>query len=164
MTEIVFWLMGSFEDRSMRHVFLSLPFIIASCLILLRCGAGYRALTLGEDVARSLGINVEATRFWTIAASACGSGPASRFRGRSDLWALSRRISYGPFVDGDPHRVLVPSCLVGAALLMTADICVRLIPATSADQGRRRDRSDRRAGLLYLVAGQRAFVSKETGP
>ena len=36
-----------------------------------------------------------------------------------------------PLVGSDPQRVLIPSGLVGAALLTAADIGVRLIPATS---------------------------------
>ena len=40
VTEIVFWLMGSFENRSMQHVVLAAPFILLSCLMLLRLGNG----------------------------------------------------------------------------------------------------------------------------
>ena len=35
MAEIVFWLMGSFTDRSLLHVGLSLPFVALGCLIIL---------------------------------------------------------------------------------------------------------------------------------
>lgn len=46
VTEIVFWLLGSFSDRSFVHVGLSLPFIILGCWLLFRCGPAYRALAL----------------------------------------------------------------------------------------------------------------------
>ena len=45
ITEIVFWLMGSLEDRSIRHVVLSVPFMVVAAAILLTNGSGYRAPT-----------------------------------------------------------------------------------------------------------------------
>src|SRR4030088_3779228 len=47
--EIAFWLLGSLEDRSFRHVMLALPFIVAGAIILLSHGNALPALTLGED-------------------------------------------------------------------------------------------------------------------
>src|SRR4051794_1972349 len=44
--EIAFWLLGSLEDRSFRHVMLALPFIAAGAAILLAQRHSFRALTL----------------------------------------------------------------------------------------------------------------------
>src|SRR5215211_6044859 len=46
VTEIVFWLLGSLEDRSSTHLFLLLPFAIATSIALLWSSAGLRALAL----------------------------------------------------------------------------------------------------------------------
>jgi iron complex transport system permease protein len=131
VTEIVFWLMGSFEDRSLHHVLLATPFIALSAFVLLRCGRGYRALTLGEDVARSLGINVGQLRVATIAATACGIGAGVAVSGAIGFVGLVAPHLTRPLVGGDPQRVLLPSAMIGAGLLTAADILVRLIPATS---------------------------------
>jgi iron complex transport system permease protein len=53
--EIAFWLLGSLEDRSMEHVWIALPFFAACWLLLFLNLPAYRALTLGEDAAASLG-------------------------------------------------------------------------------------------------------------
>ena len=53
--EIAFWLLGSLEDRSMRHVMLALPFIALAALLLLMQGRAFRALSLGEEAAESIG-------------------------------------------------------------------------------------------------------------
>lgn len=158
VTEIVFWLMGSFEDRSMRHVALALPFILVSGALLLRCGGGYRALTLGEDVARTLGVNMKRLRWITIGASACGIGAGVAVSGAIGFVGLVAPHLARPFVGADPQRVLVPSGLIGAALLTAADILVRLVPATS----------EIKVGVvtaligvpmfLYLVASRRGFL------
>src|ERR1700723_3159889 len=54
--EITFWLLGSLEDRSFRHVMLALPFIIAGAVILFSQRNAFRALSLGEETAQSLGV------------------------------------------------------------------------------------------------------------
>jgi iron complex transport system permease protein len=76
VAEIVFWLLGSLEDRSMRHVVLAFPFLAVSVLVLLGTGRALRALSLGEDAARSLGVAVERTRLLVVAAAAIGAGAA----------------------------------------------------------------------------------------
>src|SRR5437879_96086 len=60
--EIAFWLLGSLEDRSFQHVALALPFIIAGAAILLSQRSAFRALTLGEETAQSLGVDVARLR------------------------------------------------------------------------------------------------------
>src|SRR5829696_6100950 len=56
ITEIVFWLLGSLEDRAMTHVLLAAPFLVLAGGLLLSTGPALRALTLGEEAAASLGV------------------------------------------------------------------------------------------------------------
>src|SRR5438270_9956263 len=56
--EIAFWLLGSLDDRSFRHVLLALPFVAAGAVILIGLRGNLRALTLGEETAQSLGVDV----------------------------------------------------------------------------------------------------------
>src|SRR6201991_2957226 len=60
--EISFWLLGSLEDRSFRHVLLALPFIIVGAIILWSGRNAFRVLSLGEETAQSLGVNVARLR------------------------------------------------------------------------------------------------------
>src|SRR5215207_6362602 len=43
--EIAFWLLGSLEDRSMQHVFIALPFLVISWVLLVWDRSAFRALT-----------------------------------------------------------------------------------------------------------------------
>jgi iron complex transport system permease protein len=131
VTEIVFWLMGSFEDRSMRHVALAMPFLTICIIVLLRCGPSLRALTLGEETATSLGVDLTRLRFWIIGAVAAGIGGGVAVSGAIGFVGLVAPHLVRPLVGGDPKRVLVPSALTAAALLTAADIGVRLVPSTS---------------------------------
>src|SRR6201989_2293027 len=74
--EITFWLLGSLEDRSFRHVMLAMPFIAAGAAILLSQRNAFRALTLGEETAQSLGIDVGRLRLAVIVGVALGVGGA----------------------------------------------------------------------------------------
>src|SRR5713226_1008603 len=56
--EIAFWLLGSLEDRSTDHLVIATPFMLASWVVLASQTRAFRALTLGEDAAASLGVDV----------------------------------------------------------------------------------------------------------
>lgn len=126
--EIAFWLLGSLRDRSMEHVWLASPFMIASWIILALNASAFRALTLGEDAAASLGVNVERTRIMVVIGVALGVGAAVAVAGAISFVGLVAPHLVRRFYGSDPARVLLPSALAGAALLIAADIAVRLVP------------------------------------
>ena len=162
VTEIIFWLMGSFEDRSFRHVVMAAPFLAVSAGMILYCGPGYAALTLGEDTARSLGIHVGRLRTLTVAAVAIGVGAGVAVAGAIGFVGLVAPHLVRGFVGGDPKRVLVPAGLAGAGLLTAADIAVRLIPAESEIKVGVLTAALGVPVFLYLVLTQRAFFGGET--
>ncbi|OQW55954.1 MAG: ABC transporter permease [Proteobacteria bacterium SG_bin9] len=127
--EIAFWLLGSLQDRSINHVWLAAPFMVASWLVLASNASAFRALTLGEDAAASLGVNVERTRILVVIGVALGVGSAVAVAGAISFVGLVAPHLVRRFYGSDPARVLLPSALAGAALLIAADIVVRLIPA-----------------------------------
>jgi iron complex transport system permease protein len=129
ITEIVFWLMGSFENRSMQHVLLAAPFIIVSMVLLFRQGKAYRALALGEETALSMGVDLDAVRNITLLAVALGVGASVAVAGAIGFIGLAAPQIMRRFVSSDPKQILWPSALTGALLLGLADVLVRLIPA-----------------------------------
>jgi iron complex transport system permease protein len=126
--EIAFWLLGSLRDRSLEHVWLAAPFMIASWLVLALNAGAFRALTLGEDAAASLGVNVARTRVLVVIGVALGVGAAVSVAGAISFVGLVAPHLVRRFYGSDPARVLLPAALAGAALLMAADIAVRLVP------------------------------------
>lgn len=130
--EITFWLLGSLEDRSFRHVALALPFIAAGAVILLSQRHAFRALSLGEETAQSLGVDVGRLRLLVIVGVALGVGGAVAVTGTIGFIGLVAPHLMRPLIGHDPGRLLVPSAFAGAALLLAADIAVRIIPSTSS--------------------------------
>ncbi len=129
--EIAFWLLGSLEDRSFRHVALALPFIAAGAVVLMSCASRLRVLSLGEEAAQSLGVHVGRLRLLVILGVALGVGGGVAVAGTIGFIGLVAPHLMRPFVGHDPARLMIPSALAGAALLEAADIAVRIIPATT---------------------------------
>jgi iron complex transport system permease protein len=146
--EITFWLLGSLEDRSFRHVTLALPFIVAGAIILLSQRNAFRALSLGEETAQSLGVDVGRLRLWVILGTALGVGGAVAVAGTIGFIGLVAPHLMRPLIGHDPARLLVPSALTGAALLLAADIAVRIIPSTG----------DIKVGVLTSIIGVPFFL------
>ncbi|HYF54140.1 MAG TPA: iron ABC transporter permease [Salinarimonas sp.] len=129
VTEIVFWLLGSLEDRSMVHVALAAPFLALAAALLLPQGPHLRALALGEETAASLGVPVARVRLLVVLAAAIGAGASVAVAGTIGFVGLVAPHLVRPLVGHDPARALLPSGLAGAALLTAADIATRLVPA-----------------------------------
>jgi iron complex transport system permease protein len=129
--EIAFWLLGSLEDRSVIHLALAGPFMALGALLLASQARAYRALTLGEEVAASLGTNVARSRLVVAGGLALGVGAAVSVTGAIGFVGLVAPHLVRRAVGSDPARILLPAALAGAALLTAADTLVRLVPATT---------------------------------
>ncbi|MEM6461973.1 MAG: iron ABC transporter permease [Pseudomonadota bacterium] len=125
--EIVFWMLGSLADRSMVHVELAVPLIGLGGFLLLFTGRALDALSLGSDVASSLGVSVNRTRNLAIAGTAIGVGAATAVSGAIGFVGLIVPHLLRPLVGHKPSRLLIASTLGGASFLLAADILVRII-------------------------------------
>lgn len=128
--EIAFWLLGSLEDRSLRHVMLAAPFVVVCWGLLLSDRMALRALSLGEEAAESLGVRVGRVRLKIVAAVAAGVGAGVAVTGGIGFVGLVAPHMVRPFVRHDPARLMLLAGLAGAALLTAADILTRLIPTS----------------------------------
>lgn len=129
--EIMNWLLGSIENRSIEHVWVALPCIVTGMALLLFDGRALDALSLGEDGARSLGLDLRRTRFRLLMGVAIGVGGAVAVSGAIGFVGLIVPHLIRPFTDRSPSAILLPSMLGGAALLTLADVLVRLVPTSS---------------------------------
>ena len=129
--EIMSWLLGSIENRSLDHVWIALPCVLIGGALLLADGKALDALSLGEDGARSLGIDLSRTRLRILCGVAIGVGGAVAVSGSIGFVGLIVPHLVRPFTDRSPSAVLVPSVLAGALLMTLADIAVRMVPTQS---------------------------------
>ncbi|PWG01211.1 FecCD family ABC transporter permease [Sphingosinicella humi] len=122
------WLMGSLIDRSLpQAAFAAVPTFICIAL-LLRLARPLDSLTLGEEVAQSLGHDVASLRLWIVCLTALGVGACVAICGAIGFVGLIAPIFARRLTGGHPGRAIAPAALIGGALLLSADLAVRLAP------------------------------------
>jgi iron complex transport system permease protein len=128
---ITFWLMGSLSDASVKHLTTVVPPIVAGSIGLLLVRWRMNILSMGDEEARSLGINTELLKRFIIicatvvtAAAVCVSGMIG--------WVGLVIPHVARMIVGPDHKVLLPASLsLGAGYLLVIDNIART--ATSAE-------------------------------
>lgn len=134
--EIIFWLLGSLKDRSMAFVVMAVPLMVLGWLLIALSARAIDALSLGEEAGASLGIHMGKSRFLIVAGVALGVGAATAVAGTIGFVGLVVPHLIRPLTSRMPSRLLLPAGLGGAALLLAADIAVRVIlPAGELNVG-----------------------------
>ncbi|TIO05974.1 iron ABC transporter permease [Mesorhizobium sp.] len=146
--EIMFWMLGSLTDRSMTHVWLAAPFMIAGWVMLASLARALDALTLGSDAAASMGVDMRRVQFLAVLGTAASVGAATAVAGAIGFVGLIVPHILRPLVGSRPSRLLPASALGGACVLLAADILVRVIAP-----GR-----DLKLGVLTAIVGAPFFL------
>ena len=128
LAEITFWLLGGVNDRSLHDVAMAGPLILLGMAILLRLGPGLDALSLGEETAASLGVPVSRTLRLAAAGTALAAGAGAAVAGGIGFVGVVVPHLLRPLLGQRPALLLPASALGGAALLLAADLLVRLAP------------------------------------
>jgi iron complex transport system permease protein len=127
--EIVNWLLGSLQDRSFQEVQWAAPFVLVGGAMVFLTGRTLDALTLGENTARTLGAHIGRTQLLLALGVGLATGGCTAVTGEIGFVGLIVPHLMRPLVGSRPGRLLLPSALAGAALVLAADILVRLTPA-----------------------------------
>lgn len=142
------WLMGSFVDRSLAQTAAALVPASICCMLLSTRSRALDLLALGEDVAASLGHDPRRLGIQVIALSAIAVGSCVSVCGAIGFVGLLAPYVARRLTGGHPGRALIPAALIGAILLLIADLAVRLGPAGRVIP----------VGVLTTVAGTPLFV------
>lgn len=129
--EIVDWLMGSLADRSYDDVRLAAPFVAIGAVLLMSLGRTLDALSLGEATAQSLGVDLRRTQALLAIGVGLAVGACVAVTGIIGFVGLIAPHLLRPLTNGAPGKLLAPSALGGAVLVLAADILVRLTPAAA---------------------------------
>lgn len=128
LSDMINWMLGSVANRSFDEIRLALPFMIAGGFILLATGRGLSALTLGEEAASGVGLNLRNQRIFTVLGAGLATGASVALAGAIGFVGIVAPHLIRPFVGHDPARSLIPSALLAGFILVIADIGVRIIP------------------------------------
>ena len=148
LREILFWLAGGLDSRAWEHVGIALPPILLGIGVATFMARDLNLLMLGDDEARSLGVNVAPVRLMLLAVAAMVTGLAVAVSGTIAFVGLVTphvlRLLLGP-----DNRVLIPmSALGGAVFVILADTVARTIIQPA----------ELRVGILTALVGAPFFI------
>jgi iron complex transport system permease protein len=122
------WLMGSFVDRSLPQAAAALIPAAFACATLATRGRALDIMALGEDVAASLGYRPRTIGIQVVVLSAIAIGACVSVCGSIGFVGLIAPFVARRLTAGHPGRALVPAALIGAILLLLADLLLRFAP------------------------------------
>ncbi|MEJ2464620.1 MAG: iron ABC transporter permease [Candidatus Thiodiazotropha sp.] len=146
--EIALWMLGSLANLSRNELWLLLPGTLLGWLLVWRQGRALDLLGLGEETALSMGVDLKILHRRLFLAVALAVGSAVAITGAIGFIGLVVPHLLRPLVGYQPSRLLLPSALGGALLLLTADIIVRLLSA----------QTEIKVGVVTALIGAPFFV------
>jgi iron complex transport system permease protein len=148
LADMVNWMLGTVANRSLNDLGFAAPFLIAGVIVMLTARRGLSALSLGEEAAQGLGLNLRNQRLAVITGAGLATGAAVALAGAIGFVGIVAPHLIRPFVRYDPGRLLIPSALLGAVMLVLADIGVRLLPTDN----------ELKLGVVASLIGAPVFV------
>ena len=148
LSDMINWMLGSVANRSFDEIGLAAPFLCAGAVILFAVRRGLSALTLGEEAASGLGLDLRKQRIFTVLGAGLLTGASVALAGAIGFVGIIAPHVVRPFVGYDPARTLAPSALLAGLILVLADIGVRLAPTTN----------ELKLGVIAALIGAPAFV------
>lgn len=148
LADMVNWMLGTVDNRSLADLAFAAPFLILGMAILMSGRRGLAALALGEETAEGLGLDLKRQRLGVILGAGLATGAAVALAGAIGFVGIVAPHLVRPLLRYDPARLLVPSALLGALLLVLADIGVRLVPTDS----------ELKLGVVASLIGAPVFV------
>jgi iron complex transport system permease protein len=144
-----FWSVGALGGRGRTQLDAILPFVALGGLLALALARPLNALALGDDSARALGARVGRTRIGGAVSITLLCGAATAAAG--PMYFLGLTVPHaGRAVCGPDQRwVLAYSAVLGAALLLVADVIGRVLVRPSEVQ----------AGVMVAVIGAPVFIA-----
>ena len=128
LSDLINWMLGSVANRSWMDVGIALPAWVLGAVAVIMAGPSLRALSLGEETAATLGANPARARLLIIVGTSLLAGASVAVAGTIGFVGMVAPHIVRPLVKHDPQRVLVPSALVAGAMLLGADVLIRVLP------------------------------------
>jgi len=148
LADMINWTLGSVANRSFADIIFALPFLALGLGILFATRRGLSALTLGEEAASGLGVNLKNQRILIVLGAGLATGASVALAGAIGFVGIVAPHVIRPFVRHDPAHALVPSALLAGVFLVLADIGVRILPT----------QTELKLGVVAALIGAPAFI------
>lgn len=148
LADMINWTLGTVANRSLVDLAYAAPFLAVGLAIMIGARRGLAALALGEEAAEGIGLDLRRQRLLVILGAGLATGAAVSLAGAIGFVGIVAPHLVRPLVRHDPARLLVPSALLGALILVLADVGVRLLPTDA----------ELRLGVVAALIGAPVFV------
>ena len=128
MSDLVNWLFGTVTNRSFADISVVAPFMAVGLVAALAARPGLTALALGEDAAAAIGADLKATRALAIFGAALMTGASVALAGAIGFVGIVAPHLARPLARHDPGAAILPSALIGGAMLAAGDLVIRSLP------------------------------------
>lgn len=128
LAEVFAWLLGSVANRDWSDILRALAPMALGAGLCAYASRGLLMLSLGEETAALSGLPMARLRAAAVAGAALLTGAAVAMAGIVGFVGLAAPHLVRGAAGGDPGRVLAPSALAGAGLLVAADLIARVTP------------------------------------
>lgn len=149
LRDLSFWLLGSLGGGTWRRLLVAAPLAVGCTIALVRLGRPLNALALGEAEAAHVGLSVRRARVTMLLLVALGVSATVAVTGPLSFVGLvvphTARLLFG----ADARRVLPASALLGAILLVLADVAARTVAAPA----------ELPTGIVTAAAGAPIFLA-----
>ncbi|MGL4762016.1 MAG: FecCD family ABC transporter permease [Sarcina sp.] len=125
LPEIVFWMMGGMSGVSWENIFIIMAITIVGLIIMFRYSWDLNIMALGEETAKSMGVNYSVRRNTFMIIATLMTAVAVAFTGIIGfVGIIAPHISR--IILGSDYRYLIPgTALIGALLLLISDTVAR---------------------------------------
>lgn len=144
-----FWGVGSIGGRDLGVVWTCLPLIVAGVVLALVCARSLNALSLGDELAATLGVRIRATRVITVVAVTLLAGTSVAVAGPIGFVGLMVPHVVRWFVGPDQRWIMAMSIVVSPILLLLADVLGRVILPSG----------ELRVGLVTAIIGAPVLIA-----
>lgn len=128
LADMLNWMLGTVANRSFHDLAPAAPFLLAGLGLLFAARRGLAALTLGEEAAAGVGLDLRRARLLVVVGAGLATGAAVSIAGTIGFVGIVAPHLVRPLVRHDPARTLAPSALLAGFMLVAADIGVRAAP------------------------------------
>jgi iron complex transport system permease protein len=127
LQEVYSWILGSLDTAGWHDVWLVLPYVAVSSVVLLLLGRMLDVLSVGDDEAATLGVHVRRTRLLIVLFATVGTAAAVAIGGLIAFVGIivphAIRLALGA-----SYRLILPlSLLVGGGFLVLCDVIARTV-------------------------------------
>jgi iron complex transport system permease protein len=128
----IFWSYGSLGNLAWQEVLILSLCWTVGMLLAVFCLKGLNALLLGENYAKSMGVELKKNRLFIIISTSILAGSATAFVGPIAFVGLAVPHLVRQVIPSNDHRILLPNIIIGGAILMLLCDVIAQLPGSES--------------------------------